>query len=66
MELTVNVDIFIVILLLFIVNEVLTHLQNWWHRKIDNINNPNVVLLFLLTYTSKMFIIIILLGRLLK
>lgn len=66
MELTVNVDIFTVILLLFIVNEVLTHLQNWWHRKIDNINNPNVVLLFLLTYTSKMFIIIILLGRLLK
>ena len=56
----VTIEAFYILIFVFFINEILTHLQNWWFReqnKLDYGNDNGLVALYLFSYVIKIAII---------
>lgn len=54
----VTIEVFYILIFVFFINEILTHLQNWWFREQNNSDYDNgLVALYLFSYVIKIAII---------
>lgn len=54
----VTIEVFYILIFVFFINEILTHLQNWWIREQNKLDYDNgLALLYLFTYAMKIAII---------
>lgn len=54
----VTIEVFYILIFVFFINEILTHLQNWWFREQNKLDYDNgLVALYLFSYVIKIAII---------
>lgn len=56
----VTIEVFYILIFVFFINEILTHLQNWWFREQNKLEYENgLVFLYLFSYAIKIGIIVL-------
>lgn len=56
----VTIEVFYILIFVFFINEILTHLQNWWFREQNKLEYENgLVFLYLFSYALKIAIIVL-------